>query len=1309
EEAAHTAKTKIDEASDAGIHNRKWWEEVGDWFSDNWDTIVAVCKVVVAVVGIIAMIIGGPILGAIVLIAALVVLADTLNKYAKGQASLWDVAFAALDCIPGGKGLTSLGKLAKGMKALGKGGLKGMALGMKGLGKSTRSLGRQMKKLFTRGDPIDMATGQMVMSATDVSLDGMLPLLFERHYRTGVHSGRLLGRGWTSTLDQRLLLDATGARLVVDDGMVLTYPVPDLDVPVLPVEGPHWPLSWDEGDLTVHRPETGQTLRFRALPARSPSELHLSLISDRNGNAISIAYTADGTPAEMVHHGGYRIGVTCENGRIVELSLSSHSERPALVRYGYDANGDLSEVYNSSGLPLKFTYDNRHRMTGWEDRNGFWYRFEYDDEGRCVTGRGMDGILNYTFEYDDVAHRTVAVDSLGHATCYQFNDAYQLIAETDPLGHTSLQEWNHRDQLLSRTDPLGRTTRMEWDHAGNLTAVHLPDGATSSTEFNELNLPVVLTGYDGSVIRQEWDERGNCTSMTDPMGATVSFTRDETGALASLTDPTGAVQRFVNNAAGQPVSATDPLGAQTRIMYDPFGRNVALIDPLTATTRLTWSIEGHQTSRTDPDGSTEEWTYDGEGNCLAHTDALGQVTRFTYGGFDLLKSRTTPDGARHTFTHDTELRLTRVTNPRQLTWDYTYDASGLLTAETDFDDRTIAYVHDAAGQLTRCTNSLGQISAFSYDIVGNQARKVVDGRATVFTHDQNGRILRATGPDATLSYAYDPAGRITAEAVDGRALTTTYDALGRPTRRTTPTGATATYSYDAAGNRTTLTAAGLTIDSAYDLVGRETTRRLGNHGLALTQSWDAEDRLTGRTLSAPDGPLKQETFTYRADGSLTALDNRTFGRRTFDVDGAGRITGIRAAGWAESYAYDESGNQTQAAWPDRQPAPEARGDRAYDGNRVTRAGSVHYEYDTAGRVVLRRKTRLSRKPDIWRYTWDAEDCLTSVVTPDGTVWRYLYDPAGRRTAKQRLGPDGFTVAEETRFTWDGPHLVEQTTHTVDGPEDVTLTWDRDNTRPLTQTERRTSADDPQHLIDERFFAIVTDLVGTPTELVSEAGDIAWRASATLWGLATWSENADAYTPLRFPGQYYDAETELHYNYFRHYDPTTATYLSPDPLGMDAGPNPRGYVLNPLLWIDYLGLLTCRQNARRLRRNMRREGRPVSRGQAAAHIVPSGGNMGHWVPGARSRGLLERYGVDVNDAANGIPLGHPSPHNFTHREPFLQRVNQRLEQVVEDRTARGFGARAIRTELRRELRGIGREVGGELSTGVPSPSAVWTAP
>jgi len=123
--AAHTAKRAIDDASDAGIQNKAWYEKAVDFVADHWDEIVAVCKVVVAVLGVIVMIIGGP-LAWLVLAAALVVLADTLMKYADGKASLWDVLFAALDCIPGFKGLTTAGGLLK----LAKGGLKGMKGGL---------------------------------------------------------------------------------------------------------------------------------------------------------------------------------------------------------------------------------------------------------------------------------------------------------------------------------------------------------------------------------------------------------------------------------------------------------------------------------------------------------------------------------------------------------------------------------------------------------------------------------------------------------------------------------------------------------------------------------------------------------------------------------------------------------------------------------------------------------------------------------------------------------------------------------------------------------------------------------------------------------------------------------------------------------------------------------------------------------------------------------------------------------------------------------------------------------------------------
>ncbi|MGW7657913.1 RHS repeat-associated core domain-containing protein, partial [Streptomyces tendae] len=124
--------------------------------------------------------------------------------------------------------------------------------------------------------------------------------------------------------------------------------------------------------------------------------------------------------------------------------------------------------------------------------------------------------------------------------------------------------------------------------------------------------------------------------------------------------------------------------------------------------------------------------------------------------------------------------------------------------------------------------------------------------------------------------------------------------------------------------------------------------------------------------------------------------------------------------------------------------------------------------------------------------------------------------------------------------------------------------------PIAQTERVTEAT-TQHEIDARFFAIVTDLVGTPTELVDESGTIAWRTRSTLWGTTTWAADSTAYTPLRFPGQYFDPETGLHYNHHRYYDPHTARYLTPDPLGLTPAPNPATYVHNPHTWTDPLGL------------------------------------------------------------------------------------------------------------------------------------------
>ncbi|WP_435809623.1 DUF6531 domain-containing protein [Streptomyces iakyrus] len=1202
DEAAREAKSKIDEASDAGIQNRSWWEEVGDWFVDNWDTIVAVCKVVVAVVGIVAMIIGGPILGAIVLIAAAVVLADTLYKYSKGRASLWDVGFAALDCIPGMKGLTTLGGLAKGlkggaaaMKGL-RGGLKGMGLAVRGLGKNARGMiadgakgayNRAKNLVRSKGsDPIDMATGAMYLPQTDVELPGLLPLAFTRRVASDYRCGWWFGPTWSSSVDQRLEVDEEGIVFVTEDGLLLPYAHPlHTHDPVLPEAGPRLPLTrLDDGGYRIEDPLTGTTRHFTR---HTPDGIALlTRITDRNDNTIALDYDASGTPLALRHSGGYHLKITTDLGRVTALSLAGAAEDGSdlvVKRYGY-TDGNLTSVTNSSGLPLTFTYDERLRITSWLDTNHRRYHYAYDDQDRCVAEGGEAGHIAITLTYDgaDPAwpdHRvTTLTTTEGAVSRFVIDERCLVVAEIDPLGGKVTTTYDAHQHVARTTDQLGHSTVFVNNEAGQPVEVTRPDGSVVRLAYDKRQLPTTVTLPDGSSWRYTNDERGNVTAVTDPSGATTHFVRRTDGSLVMVRDASGRTSTYENDAAGLPLAVTDGLGNTTRYAYDSFGRTTAVSDPLGHATRLKWTTEGLLARRTYPDGSYESWEYDGEGNCVRHIDAVGQTTTFEYTHFDRLSARIGPDGERYTFTHDTQLRLAQVTNPQGLTWNYTYDRAGQLLAESDFDGRTARYTYDAAGRITTRMNALGQSIRYQRDALGQIIVKDADGRATDYTYSANGSLISAVGQDSSLTVELDVVGRRVRETVDGRTMSFAYDTAGNRTLRITPSGARSTWEYDAAGRTARLGTAGHIIDFVHDAADREVIRRIDG-ALTLTRGYDSLDRLVTEASTAPgDRRIAERSYTYRPDGHLIGVQDSRTGSRRFDLDAQGRVTAVHAAGWSERYAYDSAGNQTEAAWPARHPGHEATGPREYTGTRLRRAGTVHYEYDAQGRVVVRRKTRLSRKPDIWRYQWDAEDRLTAVTTPDGVRWRYTYDPLGRRSAKLRLDADGTTVLERTAFAWDGNTLCEQTTEQHDAGRHTTLTWDHEGHSPLSQAERIWVAEAPQDTIDERFFAIVTDLVGTPTELVSPDGEVAWHTRSTLWGTTAWNRDAPAYTPLRFPGQYHDPETGFHYNHHRHYDPETARYTSPDPLGLLPAPNPVAYVRNPHTWSDPLGLAPlCHQH------------------------------------------------------------------------------------------------------------------------------------
>ncbi len=163
--------------------------------------------------------------------------------------------------------------------------------------------------------------------------------------------------------------------------------------------------------------------------------------------------------------------------------------------------------------------------------------------------------------------------------------------------------------------------------------------------------------------------------------------------------------------------------------------------------------------------------------------------------------------------------------------------------------------------------------------------------------------------------------------------------------------------------------------------------------------------------------------------------------------------------------------------------------------------------------------------------------------------------------------DGHSVAEERRFGRKpdgkgGSGIIEESCATWD--------YEPDSFRPLAKTEtvRRGGKE------TSKTYAVVLDHIGTPKELIDADGAIAWQARSNLWGEIEEITVSKTDCPIRFQGQYYDAESKLAYNWHRYYDASTARYLTPDPLGLAGGPNPYAYVDNPLSSIDPLGLMDC---------------------------------------------------------------------------------------------------------------------------------------
>jgi len=392
--------------------------------------------------------------------------------------------------------------------------------------------------------------------------------------------------------------------------------------------------------------------------------------------------------------------------------------------------------------------------------------------------------------------------------------------------------------------------------------------------------------------------------------------------------------------------------------------------------------------------------------------------------------------------------------------------------------------------------------------------------------------------------------------VDGitRDMSYTYDRWGDKLTYTSPEGVEHSYSYDKLGQPLSMSVGGNTITYEYDW-NRLVSQSLPN-GLTVQHTYNGNGWLTRTVVPRVDiasGVLLTDTYAHDEVGNITLKDTE-IGQYAYTYDEASRLIGADIPGDGPmSYGYDLSGNMTEGPL----------GHLNFNANNEPTVGDTFtYEHDSNGNLIS--KTSSSGETTVYHY--DGASRLVRVELPDGTLVEYLYDPFNRRVKKTVTSPDGAAEGEATYYAYSDEGLVAEYDET--GAQKKSYQW-----RPGTPW-----GTDPVSMEEDgQYYYYHNDNLGTPQSMTDADGNMVWQATYDAYGDATVDEDADGdgntiTSNLRFPGQYHDAETGLHYNWSRHYEPKAARYTQKDILGVFSGDyNLFRYSFNnPLAYYDNNG-------------------------------------------------------------------------------------------------------------------------------------------
>lgn len=850
----------------------------------------------------------------------------------------------------------------------------------------------------------------------------------------------------------------------------------------------------------------------------------------------------------------------------------------------------------------------------------------------AVTSGGISPVVG--FEYDGLDQLSVLTDPRGLTTSYTVDGRGQVLAESSPDRGARQATFDAAGNVLTLVDARGVTTTFSYDALGRVTSVvagsdpaiafaYDAGGAGATGKITSIADVTGSSVYTYNYMGQLTSKTHSPSAAAPGIARTVTYGYDATARLISITYPSanrvniqydtaGLVNAMTLNPSKADGSGTD-LGTTTNLLtaiqYNVYGAPLSWIWGNGQSYSRSYDLDGRVTQYAlgDPanGGASRTVSYDSASRILAyaHQDAnagslpaLAQT--FAYDGLDRLTSWTT-SSSNEGYAYDlTGNRTSLVVGSNS--YPYTIATASNRLTGTSGPLSPITNSYDAAGNLL----SNGQIT-WSYSDFGRMIGATVGANVIVYGVNGLGQRISKSGPSAIVpggfrQFVYDEQGMLLGE----------YDSNGRATYETIYlAGLPVAVLKQGGGAPNLLANSGFEDGSASPLNGWGALTP-DSGGNARTGSWALR---TGPNAGGggfhPVSP--GETYAVSVWGKIQNAGDSTRLYVDFKDSGYTTIgTSVESASFATSYdvrtllvtapinaafiniwawngstsvgdAYMDDVSLTVAALA---PPPNLLTNPGFE------SGAVSPLADWGS--LIADDTGVERTG-----TWAARTGPGSggggfiPITANETYtlkgWGRVQNAGDTGKLNFEFRDSSYAVIGSSTASADFTTTYEERSITLTAPANAALVnvfaWnDNTSTGDLYLDDFELSAAGGGQTVagqwsTEHFYAFA-DQINT-VSLLAKPSDLTpvWRwDAADPFGVMPADEDPSSLGGFeyggRFPGQIFDKETNLHYNYFRDYDPRVGRYVQSDPIGLQGSINTYGYVNgNPLSYYDPYGL------------------------------------------------------------------------------------------------------------------------------------------